>query len=100
MRRTTDVFYLTLPVDNSDQAVSLAEYLNQHGIAAGSEGVDGVTCPLDDPATAAVVHQLHQTWDRYWEYSDSGLFGLPVLMKDYGPDSGGCPTCGAGPVVK
>lgn len=75
------VFYMTLPTDSADQAVSLTEYLNQHGIAAAREGTEMVTCPMEDPMLASEVHMLHRGWKRFWEYSDSGLFGLPVYQK-------------------
>lgn len=97
MRSNTEIFYLTLPVDNADQAVSLSEYLNQHGVCAAPEGNDGVTCPLEDPTAAVVVHSLRKTWSLYWEHSDSSLFGLPILLKD---SAGGCSHCGIGPRVE
>lgn len=78
---TANVFYMTLPTEGADQAVSLAEYLNQHGIPAAREGSDMVTCPMEDPIMAAEVYNLHRSWRRFWEYSDSGLFGLPVYTK-------------------
>lgn len=96
-RSGIEVFYLTLPVDNADQAVSLSEYLNQHGVCASPEGNDAVTCPITNPADSVLIHDLRQSWTRYWEHSDSGLFGLPVLLKTSG---GGCPHCGVGPRVE
>lgn len=96
-RSGIEILYLTLPVDNADQAVSLSEYLNQHGVCAAPEGSDGVICPMDDPALAVTIIQLRRSWQRYWEHSDSGLFGLPVLLK---PGSEGCPHCGVGPRVE
>ena len=78
MRNSTEVLYLTLVTDNSDEAMSLAEYLNQHGIFAQQSEPNEITCPIDDPATAATIHSLRQTWRLFWEHSDSGLFGLPV----------------------
>ena len=73
---------MTLPTDSADEALSLAEYLNQHGVLAVREGAEMVTCPMDDPAQAAVVYGLHRGWKRFWQYSDSGLFGgLPVYYK-------------------
>jgi hypothetical protein len=95
--RSMEIFYLTLPVDNADQALSLSEYLNQHGVMASPEGVDAVTCPMDDPTRTSLVHQLRKNWEMYWEYSDSGLFGLPVMIKTGGD---GCAHCGTGPRVE
>lgn len=96
-RSDIEIFYLTLPVDNADQAVSLSEYLNQHGVCAAPEGNDGVTCPMEDPSRAALVHQLRKMWTLYWDHSDSGLFGLPVFLKTV---EGGCTHCGVGPRVE
>jgi hypothetical protein len=81
----TDICYLTLPVDSTDQAVSLAEYLTRHGITAAHE-LNEVTCPLEDPAAAADIHQLKQNWALYWRHSDAEIFGLPIFHK---------PACGA-----
>jgi hypothetical protein len=92
-----EIFYLTLPVGNSDEAMSLSEYLNQHGVCASPEGNDAVICPLDDPARAVLVHDLRKTWALYWDHSDSGLFGLPVLLKS---NAEGCSQCGIGPRVE
>ena len=89
MHNVVDVFYLTLPVDNADQAVSLAEYLNHHGVCAAREGNDAVICPIDHPDKAGIVHQVRQTWRMYWDNHDSGLFGLPVFTRE-----NACPTCG------
>lgn len=77
----TDVFYITLPVNHRDEAVSLAEYLNQHGVCAHIDGVDAVIAALTNPDDAAVVVNLKTSWLRYWEHSDSGLFGLPMYTK-------------------
>jgi hypothetical protein len=92
-----DIIYLTIPVSNADEAVSLSEYLNQHGICATPEGNDGVLCPVDDPDKALTVQALRKSWALYWEHSDSGLFGLPVFLKSF---EGGCSHCGVGPRVE
>ena len=78
MRNATEVLYLTLVVDNSDEALSLAEYLNQHGFFAQQSDTNEITCPMEDPASAAVIHDLRKTWRLFWDHSDSGLFGLPI----------------------
>lgn len=97
MRSGIEILYLTLPVNNADEAVSLSEYLNQHGVCAAAEGNDAVVCPMEDPAFAVTIHGLRQGWLRYWEHSDSGLFGLPVLLKT---TTEGCSQCGVGPRVE
>ncbi len=80
-----DVFYYAQPVDSVDEAVSLAEYLNQHGVLAyKSEGDHGVDIPMECGSSAevadktAAVHTLVSTWRMFWEHSDKGLFGLPI----------------------
>ena len=75
---STETLYLTISVDNADQALSLAEYLSRHGICAAPEGNDAVVCTLTDPRAAVMIHQLRSGWKRYWEHSDSGLFGVPM----------------------
>lgn len=83
-----DVHYYTQPVDNADQAVSLAEYLNQHGWLAYKETDDSVIVPLECPRKedaadkSATVHTLVGTWRMFWEHSDRGLFGLPIYSRD------------------
>lgn len=77
----TDLFYLTVPTHNADEALSLANYLNQHGVLAAREGVEMVVCTLTDPAAAATVMDLKRTWNRFWDHSDGHLFGLPVYSK-------------------
>ena len=101
MMRTVDVFYLTLPVDSADQAVSLAEYLGRHGVDAAPDGVDAVSVPIERGESIVrteLVQVLVENWKLFWQHSDAELFGLPVLIKDYYGE-GGCPACGAGPVV-
>lgn len=73
-----DVLYLTIPVDNADEALSLAEYLSRHGICASRDGSDAVTCVLSDPGAAVDIHRLRASWRQYWEHYDSGLFGTPM----------------------
>jgi hypothetical protein len=81
METAPSIFYMTLPTENADEAVSLVEYLNQHGVLAAREGTEMVTCPMEHHSMAETVYNLHQSWRRFWEHSDSGLFGLPVYTK-------------------
>lgn len=82
------IHYHTQPVDSADQAVSLAEYLNQHGFLAYKDGDDQVIIPMEcateDLAAEAErrAHMLVTTWGWFWESSDKGLFGLPIYTKD------------------
>ena len=77
---TTEVYYLTLPVESADQATSLTNYLNAHGIEAVSDD-GGVTCPLSEAKTVATIHQLHTSWKLFWQHSDAEVFGLSVYVK-------------------
>ena len=77
----TEIFYLSLPTASADEAVSLAEYLNAHGVLAAREGTEMVVCTLDDPASTATVMDLKKTWAMFWTHSDGHLFGLPVFQK-------------------
>ena len=83
-----DIHYYTQPVDSADQAMSLAEYLNQHGSLAYKDGDDQVIIPLQCSTTeqaaeqSATVFMLISGWRLYWEHSDSGLFGLPIYTKE------------------
>jgi hypothetical protein len=36
---------------------------------------------MEHHSMAETVYNLHQSWRRFWEHSDSGLFGLPVYTK-------------------
>lgn len=82
------IHHHTETVDSADQAVSLSEYMNQHGMLAFKEADDAVMismeCPTEDHAAAQerLVHMLVSTWQMFWEHSDRGLFGLPIYVKD------------------
>lgn len=82
------IHHHTETVESIDQAVSLAEYLNQHGCLAFKEADDAVMvtmeCPTEDHAAdqERLVHMLVTTWHMFWEHSDKGLFGLPIYVKD------------------
>ena len=75
-------------VASHDQAVSLTEYLNQHGLLAFQEAADAVMvtmeCPTEEaaPQQERLCHMLVTTWQMFWEHSDRGLFGLPIYTKD------------------
>jgi hypothetical protein len=76
-----DVYYLTLPVASSDQARSLANYLNAHGVEAVPDGNDGVTCPVAKDETVSDIRHLQKSWYKFWEHSDAEVFGLSVYVK-------------------
>jgi hypothetical protein len=75
-----DIFYVRVPNDNADEALSFTNYCNQHGMLAVQEN-DYVTIPIDCPNKIILVYTLRETWRLYWEHFDSGLFGLPVITK-------------------
>lgn len=83
-----DVHYYTQPVDGTDQAISLAEYLNRHGLLAYKDGDDSVIVPLECPRKedaadkSATVHTLVSTWRMFWDASDQGVFDLPIYLRD------------------
>lgn len=76
-----NISYHTIQTDHVDEAESLAFYLNEHGVCAQAQG-DSVEVPVPDRATFDQVELLKQTWQLFWETSDSGLFGLPVYVKE------------------
>lgn len=83
-----DVFYYTQPVESEDQAISLAQYLTRHGQSAFKSSSDEVSIPLecsskeDAADKSALVHQLISCWRMFWEHCDSGVFELPVYVKE------------------
>lgn len=82
------IHHHTETVESSDQAISLSEYLNQHGFLAFKEADDAVMvsmeCHNEDMAAEKerAVWMLVTTWRLFWEHSDCGLFGLPIYSKD------------------
>lgn len=81
MTTVKNISYHTIQTDGADEAASLAYYLSEHGVAAQPEG-DAVELALPDVETFTRVEMLKQTWTFFWENSDTGLFGLPVYVKD------------------
>lgn len=75
-----NVSYHTIQTDHADEAASLALYLNEHGVCTQQDG-DAVELAVPDVAAFEKVELLKQTWAMFWEYSDSGLFGLPLFVK-------------------
>ena len=75
------VVYLSVPLESTDQAVSLAAYLTSHGVAAVREGSDAVSCPVPDPATDVLVKHLLTTWPHFWEHNDEPMMAAPVYVK-------------------
>ena len=74
-----NISYHTIQTDHMDEAASLAFYLNEHGVCA-QQVDDTVELPVPDVATFEMVEALKATWEMFWENSDSGLFGLPMMV--------------------
>lgn len=77
---TRNISYHTIQTHHTDEAASLAYYLNEHGVCA-QQIEDTVELPVPDAETFTRVETLKQTWAMFWENSDSGLFGLPMYVK-------------------
>lgn len=75
-----NISYHTIQTDHTDEAASLASYLNEHGVCA-QQVADTVELPVPDVETFTKVETLKTTWLMFWEHSDSGLFGLPLYIK-------------------
>lgn len=79
------VSYHCLMTDSSDEAISLAGYLGQHGICAhpSDTAVNEVICPhIHGSDTVGWIEKLYETWSLFWEHTDSTLLGLAVYVKE------------------
>lgn len=82
------IHHHTETVESADQAVSLTNYLSQHGMLAFQESDDAVMvtveAPTEDIAAGQerLVHMLVSTWHLFWEHSDQGVFNLEIYVKD------------------
>lgn len=78
-----DVEYKTIMTASIDEAESLAGYLNEHGVFAVVNSADhSVSATTTDSDTDALIRTLKGTWRAFWDNSDSGLFGLPMFVKE------------------
>ena len=77
-----DVEYKTIMTASQDEAESLAGYLNEHGVFAVTSDDHSVSATTVDAETDALISTLKTTWRRFWDNSDSGLFGLPMFVKE------------------
>lgn len=78
-----DVEYKTIMTASIDEAESLAGYLNEHGVfAIANEADHSVSATTTDAESDALIRTLKGTWRVFWENSDSGLFGLPLFIKE------------------
>lgn len=78
----TDVSYHTTVLPSADEAESLRGYLTEHGFFAILEGKKVLTCTVENAEDYAMIQILKTTWRRFWDNSDSGLFGLPMFIKE------------------
>lgn len=78
----TDVDYHTLMTASRDEAESLAGYLNEHGVFAFTQEDHAVLAASQDLDTDELIRTLKRTWRHFWDNSDSGLFGLPMFVKE------------------
>lgn len=76
-----NISYHTIQTDHVDEAESLAFYLMEHGLDACPQG-DAIEVPVPNRETFDRIETLKTTWAMFWETSDSGLFGLPMYVKE------------------
>lgn len=81
MATVKNISYHTIQTDHVDEAASLANYLNEHGVVA-QQSDDAVELAVPDVETFTRVEMLKQTWALFWENSDSGVLCLPIYIKD------------------
>lgn len=76
-----NISYHTIQTDHCDEAESLAFYLMEHGLNACAQR-DTVEAPVLTREVYDQIEMLKQTWQLFWDNSDSGLFGLPMYVKE------------------
>lgn len=79
---SVDVSYQKILLDSHDEADSLAGYLNEHGVFAVVQDTNEVSVVSENADTDQLIRTLRTTWRRFWDNSDSGLFGLPMFIKE------------------
>lgn len=84
MEQQINVGYQAIQVDSRDEAESLANYLNEHGIAAFAQEGHEVNVPLvlGDMENYEKVTVLTKTWRYYWDSSGQELLGLAFYVKE------------------
>lgn len=84
MTDVRNISYHVIQTDHADQAASLALYLTEHGVPASqvNDQADSVELAVPDVETFSRVELLKTTWAIFWENTDTGLFGLPIYVKD------------------
>ncbi len=79
------ISYYLLMVDGHDEALSLARYLTDHGIAATESDTapNEVCCPvLHGTNTVDRIEKLFESWSWFWQTTASSVLGLPVYIKE------------------
>ena len=88
IRNGVNISYYTQSVDSEDQAISLVQYLTRHGQPAFKSQSDEVQvameCATEQEAaeTSSLLFRLVECWRLFWTHSDSGVFELPIYVKD------------------
>ena len=76
------VSHQTITMDSNDEAESLAGYFGEHGVFAFVTDEVEVRAASQGAETDALIRTLQGTWQHFWDNSDSGLFGLPMFVKE------------------
>lgn len=78
---TVGISHQMITLQSADEAESFAGYLNEHGIFAVAEHSE-VRAAASDNAADQLIRTLTVTFPFFWDNSDSGLFGLPMFIKE------------------
>lgn len=78
-----DVSHQVISTTHPDEAESLAGYLTEHGIFAFVAEELDVRVASPDLESDTLIRMLKATWRLFWENSDSGIFGLPLFIKEH-----------------
>lgn len=74
------VSYLAIVTESTDEAESLARYLNDHGVVALHHDSNEVNCPVNGLEAMAKVEALKVTWPMFYEHTDSGVLGMTMSL--------------------
>lgn len=76
------VTHQTITMESPDEAESMAGYLSEHGIFVFVTDEVEVRAASQDADADQLIRTLQTTWQSFWDNSDSGLFGLPMFIKE------------------
>lgn len=75
------VSYLAVVTESTDEAQSLASYLNDHGVVAFHQEGNEISCPVERGLeTMAKIETLRGTWGWFREHSETGVLGLTMSL--------------------